>query len=293
MELLPNLPDLELSTEVLLALSVTYGPRLIGSLATLFLGLWLVGVVINVVKRMLSRGKVDPSLVSFLTSLASILLKVLVYITALGVMGVQMTSFIALLGAAGLAIGLALSGTLQNFAGGVMILFFKYFKVGDYIEAQGYSGTVREIQIFVTILATPDNKTIIVPNGPLATDILVNYSAQTTRRVDWTFGIAYGDDIDSAYSVIRTLIKQDDRILGDPEPFMAVSALADSSVNIVVRAWVNTENYWPVHFRMNEEVYKAFAKAGLTIPFPQRDVHIYQAGQPESAVNDPRGFNQQ
>ena len=276
------LPEIDLSTDMLLAFSLTYGPRLIGALLTLFLGLWLVGVVSNVVKRMLAKSKVDPSLVSFLVSLASILLKILVYITALGVLGVQMTSFIALLGAAGLAIGLALSGTLQNFAGGVMILFFKYFKVGDYIEAQGHSGTVREIQIFVTVLATPDNKTIIIPNGPLATESLINYSAEPTRRVDWTFGIAYGDDVDSAYAVIRSLIAQDDRILSDPEPFMAVSALADSSVNIVVRAWVNTENYWPVHFRMNEQVYKAFANAGLTIPFPQRDVHVYQAGTPES-----------
>lgn len=273
-----SLPDIELSTEMLLTLSITYGPRLIGALLTLFLGLWLVGIVTSVVKRMLAKSKVDPSLVSFLLSLASILLKVLVYITALGVMGVQMTSFIALLGAAGLAIGLALSGTLQNFAGGVMILFFKYFKVGDYIEAQGHAGIVKEIQIFVTILTTPDNKTIIVPNGPLATESLINYSAQPTRRVDWTFGIAYGDDVDSAYTVIRSLIAQDDRILGDPQPFMAVSALADSSVNIVVRVWVKTEDFWPVHFRMNEEVYKAFAAAGLTIPFPQRDVHVYQAG---------------
>lgn len=277
-----SLQEIEFSTEMLLTLSVTYGPKLLGSLLTLFLGLWLVGIVINLVKRMLAKSKVDPSLASFLSSLASILLKILVYITALGVLGVQMTSFIALLGAAGLAIGLALSGTLQNFAGGVMILFFKYFKVGDYIEAQGFSGTVREIQIFVSILTTPDNKTIIVPNGPLATGTLINYSAQSTRRVDWTFGIAYGDDVDAAYSVIRSLIAKDDRIMGDPEPFMAVSALADSSVNIVVRAWVKTDDYWPVHFRMNEEVYKAFATAGLTIPFPQRDVHIYQAGQPET-----------
>jgi small conductance mechanosensitive channel len=288
-----SLPDIEFSTEMLLALSVMYGPRLIGSLATLFFGLWIVGVTINVVKRMLSKSKVDPSLATFLSSLASILLKILVYITALGVMGVQMTSFIALLGAAGLAVGLALSGTLQNFAGGVMILFFKYFKVGDFIEAQGHSGTVREIQIFVTVLTTPDNKTIIVPNGPLATGSLINFSAQQTRRVDWTFGIAYGDDVDAAYSVLRSLIARDERILGDPEPFMAVSALADSSVNIVVRVWVKAEHFWPVHFRMNEEVYKAFATAGLTIPFPQRDVHVYQAGQPETKVdNDPEGFNQ-
>ncbi|MDO9475601.1 MAG: mechanosensitive ion channel, partial [Pseudohongiella sp.] len=210
--------------------------------------------------------------------LFNILLKILVYITALGVLGIQMTSFIALLSAAGLAVGLALSGTLQNFAGGVMILFFKYFKVGDFIEGQGHAGTVKEIQIFVTILTTPDNKTIIVPNGPLATGTLVNFSAQATRRVEWTFGIAYGDDVDKAYTVLRRLMNADERILKDPEPFAGVSALADSSVNIVVRAWVKAEHFWPVFFAMNEQVYKAFATEGLTIPFPQRDVHVYQAG---------------
>jgi small conductance mechanosensitive channel len=225
---------------------------------------------------MLSRSKVDPSLATFLASLLSILLKILVYITALGVLGVEMTSFIAILGAAGLAVGLALSGTLQNFAGGVMILFFKYFKVGDFIEAQGYTGTVREIQIFVSILTTPDNKTIILPNGPLATGSLTNFSSQATRRVEWTFGIAYGDDVDQAYAVIRRLIADDERILKEPDPFMGISALADSSVNILVRVWVNAADFWPVYFRMNEQVYKNFANEGLTIPFPQRDVHIHQ-----------------
>lgn len=270
--------DLNVSTDMLLAVSISYGPKLIGSIVSLILGLWLVNIVIGMIRRMLSKSKVDPSLASFLSSLFNILLKMLVYITALGVLGIQMTSFIALLSAAGLAVGLALSGTLQNFAGGVMILFFKYFKVGDFIEGQGHAGTVKEIQIFVTILTTPDNKTIIVPNGPLATGTLVNFSAQETRRVEWTFGIAYGDDVDKAYAVLNRLINGDERILKDPEPFAGVSALADSSVNIVVRAWVKAEHFWPVFFAMNEQVYKAFATEGLTIPFPQRDVHVYQAG---------------
>jgi len=269
--------NLEINADLLLMLSMNYGPRLIGAIATLFVGLWVVRLVIELIKGMLVRSKVDPSLSSFLSSLASILFKVLVYISALGVLGVEMTSFIAILGAAGLAVGLALSGTLQNFAGGVMILFFKYFKVGDFIEAQGHMGVVREIQIFVTVLTTTDNKTIIVPNGPLATGSLTNFSAQATRRVDWTFGIAYGDDVDKAYEVLRELIAADERIHKEPEPFMAVSALADSSVNIVVRVWVDAPNFWPVHFRMNEQVYKSFAKAGLTIPFPQRDVHLHQS----------------
>ena len=284
MESLQNLDldGLNLSTEVLLTFAMTYGPRIIGFVLTLVLGLWLAGFAGRIVKRVLNKGKVDPSLGSFLSSLLSILLKVLVYITALGVLGIEMTSFIAILGAAGLAIGLALSGTLQNFAGGVMILFFKYFKVGDFIEAQGYMGSVREIQIFVTILTTADNKTIILPNGPLATGSLTNFSAQPTRRVDWTFGIAYGDDVDKAYGVLRRLIAEDERIMQDPEPFMAVSALADSSVNIVVRAWVNAADFWPVHFKMNEMVYKTFDKEGLNFPFPQRDIHVYQMGPPDA-----------
>lgn len=270
------LQDIEFSTEALTAMVMSYGVQLVGAIFTLVIGLWIANIILGVVRRILDRSKVDQSLCSFLCSLVSILLKVMVYITALSVLGIEMTSFVAILGAAGLAVGLALSGTLQNFAGGVMILFFKYFKVGDFIDAQGYMGTVKEIQIFVTILTTPDNKTIILPNGPLATDSLVNFSAQAQRRVDWTFGIAYGDDVDKAYEVLGRLIDDDDRILKDPEPFMAVSALADSSVNIVVRAWVNAADYWGVHFQMNEMVYKTFDKEGLSIPFPQRDVHIHK-----------------
>ena len=202
----------------------------------------------------------------------------MVYITDPGMLGVEMTSFVAIMGAAGLAVGLALSGTLQNFAGGVMILLFKPYKVGDVIDAQGYTGAVKEIQIFVTILTTADNKTVLIPNGPLATCALINYSTQPTRRVDWTIGIAYGDDLDRAYEVINKLIAADNRILKDPEPFVALSALADSSVNIVVRAWVNAPDYWSVFFKMNEEVYRTFGKEGLSIPFPQMDVHVRKTG---------------
>jgi small conductance mechanosensitive channel len=276
------LQGFEFSTEELTTIVMSYGMQLLGALATLVIGLWIANIIIGVVRKILNRSKVDQSLNSFLCSLVAILLKVLVYITALSVLGVEMTSFVAILGAAGLAVGLALSGTLQNFAGGVMILFFKYFKIGDFIEAQGYMGTVKEIQIFVTILTTPDNKTIVLPNGPLSTGSLTNFSTQPQRRVDWTFGIGYGDDVDKAYEVLGKLIADDDRILKDPEPFMAVSALADSSVNIVVRVWVNAADYWGVHFRMNEMVYKTFDKEGLSIPFPQRDVHIHQVNATDS-----------
>jgi len=251
-----------------------YGLKIIAALATLIIGLYIVSIIKSVVIKMMDRANVDPSLRTFLSSMIAVLLKVLVYITALGVMGVEMTSFIAILGAAGLAVGLALSGTLQNFAGGVMILLFKPYKVGDVIEAQGYVGAVKEIQIFTTILTTPDNKTVLIPNGPLATGSMINFSTQPTRRVDWVFGIGYGDDLDKAYTVLKRLIDADDKILKDPEPFMALHALADSSVNIVVRVWVNAPDYWAVFFKMNEQVYKTFAKEGLSIPFPQMDVHV-------------------
>jgi small conductance mechanosensitive channel len=270
--------DLSLDPAALTALAVTYGVQVVAAIATLIIGLWVVSIITGVMRKMLERSNTDASLTTFIGSLVSILLKVLVYITALSVLGVEMTSFVAILGAAGLAVGLALSGTLQNFAGGVMILLFKPYKVGDFIEAQGYMGTVKEIEIFVTVLLTPDNKTILIPNGPLATGSMTNFSTQPRRRVDWTFGIAYGDDLDKAYEVLKRFIAEDERILKDPEPFMALSALADSSVNIVVRVWVEAADYWGVHFDMNEKVYKGFAKEGLNIPFPQMDVHLHKEG---------------
>lgn len=266
--------NFEFSSEWAMGIVTTYGPKLVAAILVLVIGLWVVKIISKVVRTLLKKSSVDVSLEGFLVSLISILLKVMVYISALGMLGIEMTSFIAILGAAGLAVGMALSGTLQNFAGGVMILLFKPFKVGDFIEAQGYMGSVKQIQIFVTMLTTPDNKTILIPNGPLSNGSLTNFSAQATRRVDLTYGIGYGDDIDKAYEVLKRLIDEDERILKDPEPFMALSELADSSVNIVVRLWVNAPDYWGVHFRMNEQVYKTFDKEGLSIPFPQRDVHI-------------------
>jgi small conductance mechanosensitive channel len=216
----------------------------------------------------------EPSLRGFLNSMIGILLKVMLLVSVAGMMGVEMTSFIAILGAAGLAVGLALSGTLQNFAGGVMILLFKPFKVGDFIQAQGHMGSVNEIQIFNTILKTPDNKTIIIPNGGLSTSSMVNFSTEPRRRVDFTFGIAYGDDVDKAKEVLAKLINEDSRILQDPAPFIAVSELADSSVNLVVRVWAEAANYWGIFFELTEKVYKTFDKEGLNIPFPQMDVHL-------------------
>jgi small conductance mechanosensitive channel len=255
---------------------ITFGPRLIGAIITLIIGWWIIKIIQRSVRKSFVKREMDPSLRGFLNSMIGILLKTLLLISVVGMIGVQMTSFIAILGAVGLAVGLALSGTLQNFAGGVVILLFKPFKVGDYIDAQGHSGSVNEIQIFNTILKTPDNKTIIIPNGGLSTGSMINYSTEPRRRVDFVFGIGYGDDVDKARAVIQKLIDGDDRILKDPKSFIAVKELGDSSVNLVVRVWAEASNYWGIYFDMHEKVYKTFDKEGLNIPFPQMDVHVHK-----------------
>ena len=254
---------------------VEYGPKLIGAIVVWILGSWIIKVMVRKLDAIFNKRKVDVSLKPFLRSLISAVLKILLVISVLGMLGIEMTSFIAILGAAGLAVGMALSGTLQNFAGGVMILIFKPFKVGDVIEAQGYIGSVSEIQIFNTILKTPDNKTIIIPNGGLSNSSLTNYSKEPQRRVDWTFGIGYGDSIDKAKQTLTELINADERILKTPEPFIAVSELADSSVNFAVRVWVKGADYWAVFFDMNEKVYNKFNEVGLNIPYPQMDIHMH------------------
>ena len=253
---------------------VDYGPKLIGAIIVLIIGLWIIGRISKLLRKSFEKRDMDPSLRGFLASMVSILLKVLLLISVMNMVGVAVTSFIAILGAAGLAVGLALSGTLQNFAGGVILLIFKPFKVGDFITAEGYSGTVEEIQIFVTVLKTPQNVTIIIPNSGLATNSLSNFSAKPVRRVDWSFGIAYGDSYDQAKELLLKLIAEDERILKDPEPFIALGELADSSVEITTRVWVNAADFWGVFFDMNEKVYKTFAKEGINIPFPQLDVHL-------------------
>ncbi len=261
--------------DLIMDFSMSYGPKLISAVIVLVIGLWVVKALSNAFGRLLSKREIDASLVPFLKGIVNTLLRAMLIISVLSMLGIEMTSFIAILGAAGLAVGLALSGTLQNFAGGVMILLFKPFKVGDFIEAQGYSGSVREIQIFNTILKTGDNKTIILPNGGLSTSSMTNYSTEAQRRVDWTIGIGYGDDADKAKSLIKKLLEEDERILKDPPIFIALSELADSSVNFTVRAWVNSGDYWGVFFDMNEKVYKNFEKEGLNIPYPQMDVHVH------------------
>ncbi|MDA9328533.1 mechanosensitive ion channel [Flavobacteriales bacterium] len=254
--------------------ALEFGYRLTGAIFALIIGLWIIKKIVGGIAKIMSSKNVDDSLQPFLRSLLNISLKALLVISVLSMLGVEMTSFVAILGAAGLAVGLALSGTLQNFAGGVMILIFKPFEVGHVITAQGHTGSVFEIQIFNTILKTPDNKHIIIPNGGLSTGSMVNFSKEATRRVDWTFGIGYGDDIDKAKEVLNRLIQADSRIKQDPEPFIAVSELGESSVDFSVRVWVESADYGGVYFAMNESVYKTFNKEGLSIPYPQMDVHV-------------------
>lgn len=253
---------------------IPFGIRILISIAILIIGHWVIKLLKKIIKGALERHKVEISLALFLNNLCSILLNFILIIAIISVLGVDTSSLVALLASAGLAIGMALSGTLQNFAGGVMIMLFKPFKVGDFIEAQGQQGTVKEIQIFNTIILTLDNKTIYIPNGNLATGILTNYSKQGTRRVDWVFSIAYGDDYDKAKALIIKLFAEDERILKEPAVFVELTQLNSSSVDIVARAWVKSEDYWNVFFSMNEKVYKNFPKEGLNIPFPQMDVHV-------------------
>lgn len=260
---------------VITDLVIKYGLKLLLALITLVIGLWIIKMIMNVIGRNMEKRDVDATVRQFIRSLLGALLKIMLVIAVISMIGVEMTGFVAILAAAGFAIGMALSGTLQNFAGGVMLIIFKPFKAGDFIDAQGYMGTVKEVQIFNTILKTPDNKTIILPNGGLSTSSMTNFSTEAQRRVDFTFGIGYSDDIDKAKAVINGLIKADDRILNDPAPFIAVSELADSSVNFAVRVWADAGNYWGIFFDMTENVKKAFDKEGISIPFPQTDVHVY------------------
>ena len=253
---------------------IEYGIALISAVAIIVIGFWLVKRIKKIMAKFFIKKDFDPSLETFLMSLASIALRILVIITALSQLGIEMTSFVALLGAAGLAIGMAFSGTLSNLAGGVMILFFKPYKVGDYIEAQGEIGHVKELQIFNTILITLDNKTVIIPNGPLANGNMTNYSTQTNRRVDFVVGIAYGDSYDTAKETLLKFVKEDPRIMDEEDNFIGLGELADSSVNLTLRVWCKTEDYWGVFFTMNERIYKEFGDRGLNIPFPQMDVHV-------------------
>jgi small conductance mechanosensitive channel len=259
------------------SLAIQYGGKLALAIVTLIVGFIIINAFVKFLRRTMTKREMDPSLVPFVVSLVNSLLKVMLLISVASMVGIQTTSFVAVLGAAGLAVGLALQGSLANFAGGVLILIFKPFKAGDVIEAQGFIGIVEGVQIFNTIMKTFDNKKIIIPNGALSGGPITNYSAESIRRVDMEFGIGYDDDIKKAKNVLSDLIAAETRILNEPaEPFLAVKELGESSVNFVVRVWAKAEDYWGIYFDMQENVKLTFDKEGISIPFPQRDVHLYQ-----------------
>lgn len=248
--------------------------KIVIAIALYFIGRWIIKRVTKLLQRAFIRRDVDVSLRTFLLSLVQISLTIILITIAVSILGINTTGFVALFASAGLAVGMALSGTLQNFAGGVMVLILKPYRVGDFIEAQGQTGTVKEIRLFNTLINTVDNKTIIIPNGGISTGIINNYSKEELRRVDWKFGIAYGDDYRKARNIIAELLDKDVRILKEPAYFIALNSLADSAVIIVVRAWTATEDYWDVYFDMNEKIYKAFPENGINFPYPQMDVHL-------------------
>lgn len=256
-------------------LAVLYVPKVLLAVVTLIVGLWIVNRVVKAIRKALTKREVDPSLVPFLSGIIKALLIVMLLISIAEMVGVETTSFVAVLGAAGLAIGLALQGSLSNFAGGVLILILKPFKVGDVIEAQGATASVSEIQVFHTVLKSYDNKTIILPNGPLYNNKIVNYSTEPTRKVEWVFGVGYDDDIDKTKATIQEIVFSDERILDRDTPFIKLAEMADSSVNFKVRALVNQADYWDVFFEKMEAIKKAFDKQGISIPYPQVDAHLY------------------
>lgn len=254
-------------------LGIEAGKSIVVAVVTYFVGKALISLVNRMLSGMMERRNVDPAIQSFTKSLANILLMILLVISVVSALGVNTTSFAALLASGGVAVGMALSGNLQNLAGGIVILLFRPFKVGDYIEAQGTGGTVGEIQIFHTILTTSDNKKIYLPNGALSSGNITNYSKEPLRRVDFTVAVEYGEDIDKVRKALKDILDKDERVLQEPAPVIVLGALADSSVNITVRVWVKSENYWSVFFQTNETIYNEFNRQGINFPYPQLTIH--------------------
>lgn len=259
--------------EKLLDWGVDAGGRILGAIVIFVVGRFLISFLNRMVARILVRRRVDAGIQTFVKSLVNILLMVLLIVAIVNKLGIETTSFAALLASAGVAVGMALSGNLQNFAGGIIVLLFRPYKVGDWIESQGEAGTVREIQIFHTILTTSDNKVVYIPNGALSSGVIVNYSREETRRVEWIVGVEYGENFDKVEQVTRDLLAADKRVLDKPEPFIALHALDASSVNIVIRVWVRSSDYWDVYFGMNKEIYRVYNEKGIGFPFPQLTVH--------------------
>lgn len=253
-----------------------YGLKIVAAIVILVLGRFAALFVRSLIKRLMQKSKMDKTLISFVASASYVAIMAFVIIAALGQLGIQTASFVAVIGAAGLAVGLALQGSLANFAAGVLMIIFKPFKVGDWIEGAGAAGVVEAIGIFTTEMKSGDNKKIIVPNAKLTSDNIINYSAKEQRRVDIIAGVSYNDDLDKVRKVLQAILAADDRILPEPEPTIGVIELADSSVNFVVRPWVKTADYWGVFFFLQEQIKKQFDAEGITIPFPQQDVHLHQ-----------------
>lgn len=253
-----------------------YGINIIAAIAIYIIGKWVAGRIKALVIRLMAKSAVDPILIKFVSNIAYGGLLVFVVLAALSRLGIETTSFIAVLGAAGLAIGLALQGSLANFAAGVLMIIFRPFKVGDFIEAAGVAGIVEEVSIFTTHIRSGDNKAIIIPNGGVLSGNIVNYSTKNTRRVDLVFGIGYDSDLQRAKNILNEILASNEKILSDPAPTVGVLELADSSVNFAVRPWVNTEDYWPVYFDLNETIKMRFDSEGISIPYPQQDIHLYQ-----------------
>lgn len=261
---------------LIIDLLTQFGFRIIVAALIFIIGRWVAKWLVNFAQKLMAKSELEDTLEHFLANLLYAVLMTFIVIAAINHLGVQTTSLLAVVGAAGLAVGLALQGSLSNFAAGVMIVAFRPYRVGDYIEAGGVSGTVVEVQIFTTVLKSPDNKKIIVPNSQIMAGTIVNVSANPTRRLDLVAGCGYDDDLDKVRQVLEGIVAADDRVLADPAPTIAVAELADSSVNFVVRPWVNAADYWPTHFDMTEAIKRRFDEEGISIPYPQQDVHMYQ-----------------
>ncbi len=266
--------NLDKYSDQLISLSIEYAPKVLLALVTLIVGFWIIKRIVHVMEVALEKQKAGDELTHFLSNAVSIALKCLLLLTVASMIGIETTSFLAMFGAAGLAVGLALQGSLSNLAGGVLLLIFKPYKVGDLVEMQGHLGTVRSIQIFNTIMVNPNNKRIIIPNGAITNGSLINYSAEGSLRVDLVIGIAYKSDIAKAKDIVRKVFEDDERVLKDGSAFVGVLELADSSINLAVRPWCKVSDYWGVYFDITEKVKIAFDENGIEIPFPQRDVHM-------------------
>lgn len=256
-------------------LGVDYGTRIIGAILIFVIGKFFVGLTKKVIVKLMRKSKQDETLIAFVASISGVALLAFVVVAALGHLGIQTASFVAIIGAAGLAVGLALQGSLSNFASGVLLIIFKPFKLDDYIEGGGIAGVVEEIGIFTTMLRSPDNKTIIVPNAKMTGDNIVNYSTKSERRVDLVAGVSYSDNLDTVRETLESILAANPKVLKEPAPQIAVVELADSSVNFVVRPWAKTADYWDVYFQTQEAIKKEFDKANISIPFPQQDVHVH------------------